>query len=108
MATDVSNGIGQALDTAGDVDATGAKYLIAPVVTNGSNSEYALTCKVWNTGGSTVYAAVNQELADFVLANAVPIPADGDFWFVGTRKPIKSLILMCDTGETSTAHFGAF
>ena len=106
MATDVSNGKGGVID----VTATAQQILIVPLPTNGGgNNEYAKSLKVWNTGTTNVvYAAVNQDDGDFTEATAVPIPPESDFWFVGGRKPIKSLVLKCATGETSTANYGAF
>lgn len=104
MASDVTNGIGGIKS----VTDTAVKYQVSPVITNGVNSEFSLTLKVWNTGGSTVYAIVNAEVADMDTTTAIPIPADSDFWFVGGRKPIKSVVLACATGETSTANIGAF
>lgn len=103
--SDVTNGKG------GVVAVTDTAQLIeiVPSPSNGGgNNEYANTLKVWNTGGSTVYAQVGLAASDFVEANAVPIPADGDFWFVTGRKPIKKLVLKCASGESSTANYGAF
>ena len=104
MSTDVSNGRGGVVT----VTSTAQQILIVPLPTNGGgNNEYAKTLKVWNTGTVTIYAAVNQETADFTEATAVPIPPDSDFWFLGGRKPIKSLVLM-SAGADTTANYGAF
>jgi hypothetical protein len=104
MATDVTNGKGGVVS----VTDTAQQILIVPAVSVGTNQEYATSLKVWNTGSSTVYATVNEETSTFTEASAIPIPADSDFWFVGGRKPIKSLVLKCASGESSTANYGAF
>lgn len=67
----------------------------------------AMTCKITNTGSSTVYACANETLDTFDIAKVVPIAPDGgSFWFVG--QPIKRIILACDSEESSTANYGAY
>ena len=99
---DVTNGKG------GVVSVTDTAQLIAIVPTPGNDGAFksAMTVKVWNTGASTVYAIVNAELADYVEASAIPIPAGESFWFVG--QPMKKLILACASGDTSTSNYGAY
>lgn len=102
MSTDLSNGTGGIVS----VTDTAQRFLFP---SQSPNQEYARTVVVWNTGSSTVYAAVNhKDTADFTESTAVPIPAGENYPFVTGRKPIKSLILKCTTGETSTASYGAF
>lgn len=102
MATELSNGTGGSVD----VTATAVRYVFE---SQSPNQEYARTVMIHNTGDSTIYAAVNhKEIGDFTEATAIPIPPNKFFPFVTSRKPIKSLILKCATGDTSTASYGAF
>jgi hypothetical protein len=94
--SDVTNGKG------GIISVTDAEQLIVI----DSTHKTAMTLKVWNTGTSTVYAIVNAELADYTEADAIPIPPDSSFPFIG--QPMKKLILACANGETSTANYGAY
>jgi hypothetical protein len=100
--SDVTNGKG------GVISVTDTEQLIAIVPTPGTDGAHknAMTLKVWNTGSSTVFAIVNAELADYTEADAIPIPPDSSFPFIG--QPMKKLILACATGETSTANYGAY
>lgn len=100
--SDVEHGKGAIVS----VTDTAQLIAIVPAVGVDGNRKSAMTLKLWNTGGSTVYAIVNAELTDYVEANAVPVPAGESFPFIG--QPMKKLILACASGETSTAHYGAY
>ena len=100
MANDVENGLGSELTVTTTLTNV---TRIAPAPGTEGHFKSAMTLKVWNTGSVTVYASVNEDTQ--VQANAIPIPADKEFWFVG--QPIKKLIVTCATG-TTTASFGAY
>jgi hypothetical protein len=100
--SDVTNGKGAIIS----VTDTAQLIAIVPVPGVDGHLKSAMTLKVWNTGSSTVYAIVNAELSDYTESVAVPIPAGEDFPFIG--QPMKKLILACASGETSTAHYGAY
>jgi hypothetical protein len=100
MANDVTNGKGGELTVTTSLTNV---TLIVPEIGQAGGQKSALTVKVWNTGSVTIYASVNEDSQ--VQANAIPIPADKSFWFVG--QPMKKLIVTCETG-TTTASYGAF
>lgn len=102
MATDVTQGKGGVVS----VSDTAQLISIVPAQGTDGSQKSAMTVKVWNVGGSTVYAIVNAEASDYVEASAIPIPAGESFWFVG--QPMKKLVLACASGETSTANYGAY
>ena len=100
MANDVTNGKG------GEVTVnTTLSNVISIVPAPGTDGAHktAMTIKVWNTGDVTIFASVNEDLQ--VQANAVPIPAGKEFWFVG--QPMRKLILTC-AAATTTASYGAY
>jgi hypothetical protein len=100
MANDVTNGKGGELV----VNTTLTNVtLIVPTIGQDGGQKSAMTVKVWNTGSVTIFASVNEDSQ--VQANAVPIPADKSFWFVG--QPMKKLIVTC-AAATTTASYGAF
>ena len=101
MATDVTNGIGAELTLAA---ATPQLISIVPVPGTDGAHKSAMTCKVYNTGATTIYAVVNADLANYVRASAIPIPAGENQWFVG--QPIKKLIVESVAGGTAT--YGAY
>jgi hypothetical protein len=100
--SDVTHGKG------GVVTVTDTAQLIEIVPAPGVNTlqKSAMTLKVSNEGSSTIYAIVNAETSDYTEADAIPIGADKDFWFVG--QPVKKLVLACASGESSTANYGAY
>jgi len=100
--SDVTNGKGAIVS----VTDTAQLIAITPVPGTDGHRKSAMTLKVWNTGANTIYAIVNAELSDYTEADAIPIPPFGDFPFIG--QPMKKLILACTSGETSTAHYGAY
>ena len=102
MSTDITNGKGGIVS----VTATPTEISIVPAPGNDGSHKSATTLKVWNEGVNTVYVVVNCAAADYSESDAVPIPPGGDWWFVG--QPIKKLVLACASGETSTAHYGAY
>lgn len=104
MSTSVTNGIGSEISV---TDALPALIRIVPAVGTDGSHKGANYVKVTNTGTNTIYAIVNAEAADYVQANAVPIPAGGNFPFLG-RGDIKKLFLRCASGLTSTATYGAY
>ena len=102
--SDVTNGKGGVVSVTDALPAAAIEIVPRPGVDG--NWKGALTLKVSNEGAQTIYAIVNAEVADYVEADAIPIGADKDFWFVG--QPIKKLVLRCATGESSTANYGAY
>ena len=102
MASDITNGKGGVVS----VTDTATKYTISPSYGEDGGQKSGSYVKVWNTGSSTLYAIVNSEASDFSVSTAIPIPVSGNFVFI--KDPLKSLILGCATGETTTANYGAY
>lgn len=104
MASDITNGKGGVIS----VTATPTQYTVGVEGTGTTLEKTANVLKVWNEGSATVYAIVNAETTDYAEASAIPIPAWGNFTFYSHSKPIVTLVVATATGETSTAHYGAY
>ena len=75
--------------------------------TEGSNSEYANTLHIWNTGATDVRVGINEYDTTFTVATAGIIPAGEDQYYVSGRKPIKRFVVATES-STSTIKYNAF
>ena len=110
MATNISNCKGGTVS----VTATPQQILLVPAVGEAGGHLTANYCKVKNAGASTIYVVDNANATDqsddypfYVESTAVPIEPGDSFPIISFGKPIRSIVLACATGDTSTAVYGA-
>lgn len=69
----------------------------------------SFTCSIDNVGDSTVLAKLNTPIADFVLAEAIPVAAGKGYTWEGVGQGLKgqnitSVTLMCGSGESTEVN----
>lgn len=111
MATSIKNGKGGVIS----VTSTPQRILVVPELPADGSHLSARYVKFNNVGASTAYVAINTQATDqsdggsfYVESTAIPIGSLDDFLALGYGKPIKSFVIACATGETTTVNYGAF
>jgi hypothetical protein len=96
MATEVWKGYG----------VEGQAVTDAGVVVTIPNNDRAYVVSVDNEGANTVRVVLNTALADYVADSGVVIRADKAYTFVSRNdnQQIRSVLLICATGETATVN----